>query len=113
MSVADDLKEVLDKMPDALVPEKAAGVNAVVQLNLSGDGGGDWYMTIANGQVVVDEGQAASPDVSLDMNASDYVDITKGDGNPMTLFMTGKIKVQGNISIAMKFQELFDKSRVV
>jgi len=113
MSVADDLKEVLDKMPDALVPEKAAGVNAVVQLNLSGDGGGDWYMTIANGQVVIDEGQAASPDVSLDMNASDYVDITKGDGNPMTLFMTGKIKVQGNISIAMKFQELFDKDRVV
>ena len=113
MSVAADLKEVLDKMPDALVPEKAAGVNAVIQLNLSGDGGGDWYMTIANGQVVVDEGQATSPDVSLDMEASDYVDITKGDGNPMTLFITGKIKVQGNISIAMKFQELFDKNRVV
>jgi len=112
MSVADDLKEVLDKIPDALVPEKAAGVNAIVQLNLSGDGGGDWHMTIANGQVVVDEGQAASPDVSLEMDAADYVDITKGDGNPMTMFMAGKIKVQGNISIAMKFQDLFDKSRV-
>ena len=113
MSVADDLKEVLDKMPDALVPEKAAGMNAVVQLNLSGEGGGDWYMTIANGQVVIDEGQAPSPDVSLAMEANDYVNITKGDGNPMTLFMTGRIKVQGNISIAMKFQDLFDKNRVV
>ncbi len=112
MSVADDLKEVLEKMPDALVPEKAAGVDAVIQLNLSGEGSGDWYMTIANGQMVVDEGLAASPDVNLAMEASDFVDITKGDGNPMTLFMTGKIKVQGNISIAMKFQDLFDKSRV-
>jgi len=112
MSVADDLNEVLEKMPDALVPEKADGVNAIIQLNLSGEGNGDWYMTIANGQMVVNEGQVASPDVNLAMEASDFVDITKGDGNPMTLFMTGKIRVQGNISIAMKFQDLFDKSRV-
>jgi len=51
MSVADDLQEIFDKMPQAFQADKAAGVNATVQLNLNGDGGGDWKVEIANGQI--------------------------------------------------------------
>lgn len=108
MSVADDLNEIFGKMPGAFRPEKATDVNAVIQLNLSGDGGGTWQIKIANGQLSAGEGEAASPDLTLSMAASDYVALSRGEANPMNLFMTGKIKLQGDMTLAMKFQEMFD-----
>ena len=59
MSVADDLKEIFSKMPGAFRPEKATDVNAIIQLNLSGDGGGNWHIKIAGGELSAGEGEAA------------------------------------------------------
>jgi putative sterol carrier protein len=42
------------------------------------------------------------------MEARDYVALTRGEANPMNLFMSGKIKLQGDMTLAMKFQEMFD-----
>jgi putative sterol carrier protein len=108
MSVADDLQEIFDKMPQAFQAEKAAGVKATVQLDLSGDGGGNWKVEIANGQIATEKGEATSPDLTLQMEARDYVALTRGEANPMNLFMSGKIKLQGDMTLAMKFQEMFD-----
>jgi len=108
MSVADDLNEIFSKMPDAFRPEKASDVTAIIQLNLSGEGGGNWQIKIANGQLSAGEGEAPSPDLTLSMAASDYVALSKGEANPMSLFMSGKIKLQGDMTLAMKFQEMFD-----
>ena len=107
MSVADDVQEIFDKMPQAFQADKAAGVNATVQLNLNGDGGGDWKVEIANGQISAEQGNAASPDLTLAMDASDYVALTRGEANAMGLFMAGKIQLQGDMTLAMKFQEMF------
>ena len=46
------------------------------------------------------------------MAASDYVALSLGEANAMGLFMAGKIKVKGDVMLAMKFQEMFDPSRV-
>ncbi len=108
MNVADDLKEIFDKMPEAFVPEKAAGINATIQLDLSGDDGGSWLLKIANGQISAEEGASDSADLTLGMDASDYVALSRGEANPMGLFMGGKIQLQGDMSLAMKFQEMFD-----
>ena len=107
MSVADDVQEIFDKMPQAFQADKAADVNATVQLNLNGDGGGDWKVEIANGQISTEQGTAASPDLTLAMDASDYVALTRGEANAMGLFMAGKIQLQGDMTLAMKFQEMF------
>ena len=40
MSVTDDVKEIFDEMPDAFLPEKAAGMNKTIQIDLNGEGGG-------------------------------------------------------------------------
>jgi putative sterol carrier protein len=108
MSVADDLKEIFEQMPKAVIPEKAAGVNGTIQLNLSGEGGGSWYVNIADSQVTTQQGQASAADLTLDMTASDYIALTQGQVDPMNLFMAGKIQVQGDMALAMKFQEMFD-----
>ena len=112
MTVADDIQEILSKMPEAFVPEKAANINAVIQLDLTGEGGGQWAFKIAEGALSVEAGPAVSPNLSLSMAASDYVALTMGEANAMGLFMAGKIKVQGDVMLAMKFQEMFDPDRV-
>jgi len=112
MSATDDVREILDRMPEAFVPENAAGLDATIQLDLTGEGGGQWAIKIDNGTIAIDEGQAASPNLTLSMEAGDYAALSLGEANPMGLFMAGKIKVQGDVMLAMKFQELFDRNRV-
>ena len=108
MSVSDDLKKIFANIPAAFQPEQALGVEATIQLDLSGDGGGSWLLKIADGQISTAEGQADSPDLTLGMAAGDYVALSRGEVNPMTLFMSGQIKLQGDMGLAMKFQEMFD-----
>jgi len=108
MSTSDNLKEIFSKMPEAFVPENAQGVKATIQLELSGDGGGNWLIKIADGKISAKEEQADSPDLTLGMAANDYVALTRGEANPMGLFMAGKIKLTGDMGLAMKFQEMFN-----
>ena len=111
-STADDLKEIFDKMPQAFIPEKARGINAIIQLDLSGQGGGTWQLKIVNGQLTTQPGSAGTPDLTLGMDAQDYIALTRGEANPMNLFMAGKIKLQGDMTLAMRFQDMFDRNRV-
>jgi putative sterol carrier protein len=111
MSVAEDIQEIFEKMPHVFLPEKAANVNAAIQLELTGEGGGDWVIRIANGAINVSQGRHATPNLTLTMAASDYVAISRGEANPVNLFMAGKIKPQGDMTLAMKFPDMFDRSR--
>ena len=110
MSVADDVQEIFDRMPEAFQADKAAGMRATIQLLLTGDGGGNWTVKIADGQVNTARGETGSPDLTLQMEAQDYVALTRGEVNPMNLFMTGKIKLEGDMTLAMKFEEMFSTS---
>jgi putative sterol carrier protein len=109
MSVADDVKEIFAQMPDAFLPDKAVGLNKTIQINLSGEGGGQWLLKIADGRISVDKGMIDAPSLTLGMEASAYVALVNGEANPMNLFMAGKIKVEGDVTLAMKFQEMFDQ----
>ena len=102
--------EAFAAMPQVFLPENAAGINAVLQFNLSGDGGGDWNVTVADKQVKVIEGVAASPTMTLAMAASDYLAMVNGETNPMALFMQGKVKLTGDIQLALKMQSMFKMS---
>lgn len=107
MSVADDIKEIFNKMPEAFLPEKAGDTNGIIQIDLNGDGGGQWALHIADGKISVTEGQADSPKLTLKMLASDYLALSRGQVNPINLFMAGKIKLEGDMMLAMKFPEMF------
>ena len=68
---------------------------------------------MAKGGVTINPGRADAPNLSLSMAAGDYVALSLGQTSPMALFMTGKVKVQGDVALAMKFQDMFDRSRVM
>ncbi|HZV49480.1 MAG TPA: SCP2 sterol-binding domain-containing protein [Candidatus Dormibacteraeota bacterium] len=108
MTVADITPEVVfAAMPSQLDPVKARGVNATVQFELSGDQGGTWWVRIADGQAESGQGKVESPNLVMMADARDYVKIAIGELNGVTAFMTGKLRVRGDLTLAMKMQTIF------
>lgn len=100
--------KLFEQMPNAFDAEKAADFNATVQFDLSGEGGGQWYVVIVDGTVSVEEGTSDSPTATIRMEASDYADMVSGELNPMTAFIQQKVKVEGDLNTVMKFQTIFN-----
>ncbi len=103
--------EVLfSRMPKAFQPEKAQGVDAVIQFDLSGPQGGQWVATIKDGTCAVEKGTVENPKLTLMADALDYVGIFTGKVNPMAAFGEGKIKLKGDLGLAMKLMNFFKMS---
>ncbi len=100
-------QDLFDKMPAAFDPSRAEGVTATIQIDLTGDDGGTWLINIADGAVQVTQETIDDPTMKLTMGAQDYMDMVSGKLNPMNAFMQGKIKLQGDMGLAMKFQNMF------
>ncbi len=99
--------DVFAQVTDAFDPVKAGKLNAVFQFNLTGDDGGDWYITVVNQTCSVAEGSAPSPKVTVRMDADDFVKMVNGELQPVVAFMQGKVRLEGDMNLAIKVQELF------
>ncbi len=102
-------KEIFAEMPKNLNADAAKGMNSTIQFNLSGDDGGQWYVALKDGTGQVQEGTASSPNMTLSMSAQDYVDMIMGKLNGQMAFMSGKLKISGDMGLAMKMQSLFKR----
>jgi len=94
-------------MPGHFKKEAAQGLNAVYQFDLSGEGGGKWQVSINNDNCDIKEGAHSSPSVTISMAAQDYLDMIAGKLNPQMAFMTGKLRISGDMGLALRFQGLF------
>jgi putative sterol carrier protein len=103
LTVAD----LMSRMPKAFRPEMANGVNTTLQYHLTGEEGGDWIVRIQDGQCTVTEGVAENPNMSLTADAQDYKNVILGVTNAMQAFMQGKLKLSGDLAMAMKLPNFF------
>ena len=101
------VSQLMEKMPGALIPEKAQGVDAVIQFKFTGTEASDWNATIKDGKVDVSRGTHPSPRMTLTADSSDYVKIFTGELDGMQAFMQGKIKLAGDLNLAMKLMQMF------
>ncbi len=101
------IEELMERMPKAFQPDKAQGVQAVIQYHLSGDQGGDWVVRIGDGTCQVEKGTAEDPNLTLSAEASDYLAIITGKLNAMGAFAEGKLKLKGDLPLAMKLLSFF------
>jgi putative sterol carrier protein len=99
--------ELFTRMPSVFQADKAAGVNASVVFDLSGENGGQWTVAVNDGACNVSEGAAEGATATVKMDATDYVDMVAGRLNAINAFMMGKVKVEGDLNTVMKFQSLF------
>ncbi|MCL7455234.1 MAG: SCP2 sterol-binding domain-containing protein [Anaerolineae bacterium] len=101
--------ELVQSMPQAFLPEKAGNAKAAIQLDLRGDGGGVWVLDIADGVCQVQPPSGTKPDVTVTMDADDFVALYHNRLNPVQAFMSGKIKVSGNVGMVMQMLNWFER----
>jgi putative sterol carrier protein len=101
------VRESFEAMPSRFRADKAAGTNATIQYDISGDGGGTWNAVIKDGACTVNQGAAPSPNLTLSISAQDWIDMLSGKQSGQMLFMSGKLKVKGDMGLAMKLGSMF------
>ena len=101
------VKDLMSKMPDAFIPEKAPGLDAVIQFNFTGEEPGNWYAAIKDDKVDVKQEVHENPTMTLTADSSDYVKIFTGELDGMQAFMQGKLKLAGDLNLAMKLTQMF------
>ncbi|MCZ7686633.1 MAG: Rieske 2Fe-2S domain-containing protein [Sandaracinaceae bacterium] len=100
-------REYRETLSRRFVPGAAAGVEAVFQWELAGEGGEIFHAEVKGGRLEVREGPHPRPTVTLRMAAEDYVRVVNGELDGMAAFTTGRGKVGGSLTMAMKMRSLF------
>jgi putative sterol carrier protein len=67
---------------------------------------GQWTVPVDHGAVSVVEG-AEDADCTISASAERLLKITRGEANATTAYMTGKLKIAGDMGAALKLQKLF------
>jgi len=101
------IEKLMGLMPKAFLPEKAEGVDKTMQFNFSGDEAGDWVVTIKDGACTVDQGTIEDPSLAINVASSDWLQVFTGKANAMALFAAGKIKLKGDLNLAMQMMNYF------
>jgi putative sterol carrier protein len=92
-------------LPKRFKPEKAKGIDVIVQVDINGNNGGNWIVTIKEQKLEVKEGIHQSPNLSLKMAEKDYLDLINGKTSAEKAFFSGKVQFKGNITLALKLKE--------
>lgn len=102
----ENFSDFINNMPNQIDLEKTKGIHALLQFSLSGEGGGDWGVTVDDGKVLVVPGQLAKPQLIIKASSANALKLMRGELNPVGAFMTGKVKVAGDMALAMKLLDL-------
>jgi putative sterol carrier protein len=97
-------QEFFAQLPERVSPEKTAGMNNTYVFDV--EGVGQWTVAVEDGSVSVSEG-AGDADCTITASEDTLVKIAKGEANATTAYMTGKLKVSGDMGAALKLQKLF------
>jgi putative sterol carrier protein len=97
-------KEFFDTLETRVDPSKTAGMNNSYLFDI--EGAGKWKVDVRDGNVSVTEG-GEDADAVITTSAETFDRIASGEQNPTSAYMTGKLKVKGDMGAAMKLQKLF------
>jgi putative sterol carrier protein len=100
-------QQVFDGMRQSFQADKAKGVHARYQWELSGPNGGEWWIDVNDGTFKMGRGKIDNPSVTFITSDNDWVAMSNGKLKGTWAFMTGRLKVRGSQSIARKLDEIF------
>jgi len=97
-------REFFDTLETRVDPGKTAGMNNSYLFDI--EGAGKWKVDVNDGKVSVTEG-GEDADAVISTSQETFEKIASGEQNPTSAYMTGKLKVKGDMGAAMKLQKLF------
>jgi putative sterol carrier protein len=106
-SDASTPQQVFDSMRNSFKADKAKGVHARYQWELSGPQGGEWWIDVNDGTYKMGKGKIDNPTVTFITSDKDWVALSNGTLKGTWAYMTGRLKVRGPQSVARKLDEIF------
>ena len=100
----DSTREFFESLETRVDPAKAKGMTASYKFNI--DGAGSWNVDVDDGKVTVIE-NGGEADTTISTSDETFMKIAKGEQNPTAAYMSGKLKIKGDMGAAMKLQKLF------
>jgi putative sterol carrier protein len=97
-------QEFFEALPSKVDPAKTAGMNNTFVFDITDAGA--WTVTVADGAVTVVEG-ALEGDCTISASEETLGKVARGEANATTAYMTGKLKIKGDMGAALKLQKLF------
>jgi putative sterol carrier protein len=102
--MADSAREFFESLPARADASKTVGMSNTYLFDI--EGAGKWIVAVDDGAVSVREGEGDA-DVTIAATEENFQKIVSGEQNPTTAYMTGKLKIKGDMGAAMKLQKLF------
>ena len=103
----DLIRTLIFGMPSRLNPDAADGVDAVIQFMISGTQGGKFAIRVHDKLGTAEEGVHPNPTLTLKMSAETYMDMAMGRVSGPQAFFKRKVKILGDMGLAMKLHTLF------
>jgi putative sterol carrier protein len=102
------LDRIFEGMQERFLAEKAKGVVADVQWVVTDEGNEHPFaLKINDGAAAVEKGRAASPRVTLTAALVPFLRLISGQENGVQLFMSGRLKVAGDLMFSQQVQTFF------
>ena len=99
------VREFFEGLETRVDASRTAGMTNTYVFDI--DGAGRWTVAVDDGRVSVSEGAAPDADCTITSSEENFERIVAGELNPTSAYMTGKLKVKGDMGAAMKLQKLF------
>jgi putative sterol carrier protein len=101
--MAESVQEFFDNLSQRDASATAGMTNSYL---FDIDGAGQWLVAVNDGAIDVTEG-GGEADTTITTSEESFLAISKGELNPTSAYMTGKLKIKGDMGAAMKLQKLF------
>ncbi|CAF0783637.1 unnamed protein product [Didymodactylos carnosus] len=106
---AEDVTKIFDGIKAMMNPDIIKKIQSVYAFDLKGE---KWYLDLKNEQGSVGKGEPTAPaQCTLSMSKADFIQMFSGKLKPAAAFMGGKLKIKGDMSTALKLEQLLNQMK--
>ncbi|MDG5786113.1 SCP2 sterol-binding domain-containing protein [Evansella sp. AB-P1] len=104
MAIKETFEQLTAKVNEN--PSHIKDFQATYQFNITGETGGVYQLDFSNEKAIFSNDKQFDPKITLELTENDFLKLVNGDLNPTVAYMTGKLKVKGDLSLALKLNTL-------